>query len=84
MLRSRTKDILGIMRRIYLDYAATTPVDPRVREAMAPYFGETFGNASSIHWQGRQARIALEGFRAAIVRCLGAKPGELTFTSGGD
>lgn len=71
------------MRRIYLDHAATTPVDPRVREAMAPYFGETFGNASSIHWQGQQARIALEGFRAAIARCLGAKPGELTFTSGG-
>lgn len=71
------------MRRIYLDHAATTPVDPRVQEVMAPYFGETFGNASSIHWHGREARSALERARATLARCLDAHPGELVFTSGG-
>jgi cysteine desulfurase len=71
------------MRRIYLDHAATTPVDPRVREAMRPFFDESFGNASSTHWFGQQARAALERSRTLIAGCLGAKPGELTFTSGG-
>ncbi len=71
------------MRRIYIDYAATTPVDTRVREAMAPLFAETFGNPSSIHWHGRQARSALETARGTLAGCLDARPGEVIFTSGG-
>ncbi len=71
------------MRRIYLDHAATTPVDSRVREAMAPLFAETFGNPSSIHRHGREARNALEGARATLAGCLDARPGEVIFTSGG-
>ncbi len=71
------------MRRIYLDHTATTPLDPRVRDAMEPYFAETFGNASSVHWFGQQAKIALEEARGAIARAVGAHPGEVFFTSGG-
>jgi cysteine desulfurase len=71
------------MRRIYLDHAATTPLDPRVREAMRPFFEETFGNPSSVHREGQQARAALEQSRATIARALGAEPGEVVFTSGG-
>ncbi len=71
------------MDMIYCDYAATTPVDPRVREAMEPYFGRIFGNASSIHAAGREAKAALEVARATIARCIGAQPGEVVFTSGG-
>jgi len=71
------------MRRIYLDHAATTPLDGRVREAMRPFFEQTFGNASSVHREGQEARAALERSRAAIARAVGAQPGELVFTSGG-
>lgn len=71
------------MRRIYLDHTATTPLDPRVRDAMEPYFAETFGNASSVHWFGQQAKVALEEARATIARAVGAHPGEMFFTSGG-
>jgi len=71
------------MRRIYLDHAATTPLDARVREAMRPFFEQTFGNASSVHREGQEARAALERSRAAIARVMGAQPGELVFTSGG-
>ncbi len=71
------------MRRIYLDHTATTPMDPRVLEAMLPYFSETFGNASSVHAFGREARQALEQAREAIARAIGAAPGEILFTSGG-
>jgi cysteine desulfurase len=71
------------MRRIYLDHTATTPLDPRVRESMEPYFSEIFGNASSVHSYGRQAKSALEKARAIIAQCIGAEPGELFFTSGG-
>ena len=71
------------MKRIYLDHAATTPLDPRVREAMEPYLTETFGNASSAHWYGRQAKAALEDARARIARVINAQPGEIFFTSGG-
>lgn len=71
------------MQRIYLDHTATTPLDPRVREAMEPFFSEVFGNASSVHAFGRQARSALEKARATIARCIGAEPGEIFFTSGG-
>ena len=71
------------MRRIYLDHTATTPLDPRVREAMEPYLSEVFGNASSVHSFGRQARASLEKARTTIARCVGADPGEIFFTSGG-
>lgn len=71
------------MRRIYLDHTATTPLDSRVREAMEPYFSGIFGNASSVHSFGREARAALERARTTIARCVGAEPGEIFFTSGG-
>jgi cysteine desulfurase len=71
------------MTRIYLDHAATTPVDPEVVEAMFPHFSGGYGNASSIHWHGRQGRQALEGAREIVSAAIGAQPGELFFTSGG-
>src|SRR5512140_42880 len=71
------------MKQIYLDYAATTPTDKRVVEAMQPYFGEVFGNPSSIHAFGQEARSAVEGARAKIASFLGADPAEIVFTSGG-
>lgn len=70
------------MRPIYLDYAATTPVDPRVAAAMAPYLTERFGNASSVHSFGQEAREAVERARAQIAAALGAAPEEVVFTSG--
>ncbi len=71
------------MRRIYLDYAATTPTDYRVVQAMIPFFSEAFGNASSIHGFGREAKAALEKSRAALAALIGARDSELFFTSGG-
>ena len=71
------------MNQIYLDYASTTPTDKRVVEAMQPYFGEVFGNPSSIHAFGQEARAAVEGARAKIASFLGADPAEIVFTSGG-
>ncbi len=69
--------------KIYLDYAATTPVDPRVLEAMLPYFTEQFGNPSSIHQYGQRAEAALEAARDTIAGLLGAHPSEIVFTSCG-
>lgn len=71
------------MRRVYLDHTATTPLDPRVLEAMLPYFSETFGNASSVHSYGQRAKIALERSRETIATAIGAQAGEVFFTSGG-
>ena len=71
------------MRRLYLDHAATTPLDPRVFEAMLPYLREHFGNASSVHALGRKARFAVEESRERVAAALGAEPGEIVFTSGG-
>ncbi len=71
------------MNRIYLDYNATTPVDPRVREVMLPFLGEVYGNPSSLHAEGARANRALNESREAIARCLGCKPRELIFASGG-
>ncbi len=71
------------MKRVYLDCNATTPVLPEVLEAMRPYFAESFGNASSIHRQGQQARAAVERAREAVAILLGARPAEVVFTSGG-
>jgi cysteine desulfurase len=71
------------MRRIYLDHTATTPLDPRVLEAMRPSFSGTFGNASSIHTYGREARELLERARGIIAGAVGAERAEIFFTSGG-
>jgi cysteine desulfurase len=68
---------------IYLDHAATTPVDPRVLDAMLPYFTTTWGNPSSIYAHGRAARRALDDARDAIAEVLGCRPNEIVFTSGG-
>ena len=69
--------------RIYLDYAATTPLDPRVLEAMLPYMTEHFGNPNSIHSFGREARRAVDEAREKIAQLLNCQPGEIVFTSGG-
>ncbi|MFA5096510.1 MAG: cysteine desulfurase NifS [Candidatus Omnitrophota bacterium] len=71
------------MKRIYLDYAGTAPCDPQVLKAMEPYFFEKFGNASSMHSFGQEAKKALEDSRALTAAFLGAKPEEIVFTSGG-
>lgn len=71
------------MKRFYLDYAATTPTDPEVIKAMQPYFFEKFGNPSSIHSFGQEAKTALEDARIKVARLIGAKPEEIVFTSGG-
>jgi cysteine desulfurase len=71
------------MRRIYLDHNASTPVHPDVVAAMLPYFAERFGNASSIHGFGREARDAVDTAREEIARFLAVTPDELVFTSGG-
>jgi cysteine desulfurase len=68
---------------IYLDHAATTPVRPEVFEAMTPFFGPRFGNPSSTHRWGREARAALDEARERAANCLGAAPDEVCFTSGG-
>jgi cysteine desulfurase len=71
------------MRRIYFDNNATTPLLPGVFEAMRPYLMESFGNASSIHRQGQQARAAVEQAREQVAGLLGARTSEIVFTSGG-
>jgi cysteine desulfurase len=68
---------------VYLDHSATTPVRPEVLEAMQPFFHARFGNPSSIHRWGREARVALDEARERVARCLGAQPDEVCFTSGG-
>jgi len=68
---------------VYLDHAATTPVRPEVLEAMLPFFGARFGNPSSVHRWGREARAALDEARERVARCLGANTDEVCFTSGG-
>ena len=71
------------MHRIYLDNNATTPLLPDVFEAMRPYFGEQFGNASSIHHHGQQTRAAVEDARESVAALLGCRAAEIVFTSGG-
>lgn len=71
------------MEKIYLDYAATTPCDPQVVEAMKPYFTDVFGNPSSIHGFGQDARRAMEDARDKLASFIGAKTDEIVFTSGG-
>jgi cysteine desulfurase len=71
------------MRRVYLDYNATTPVDREVIAAMLPYFSEEYGNASSIHSFGQKCRAAVEEARESVAKLLGARASEIVFTSGG-
>jgi cysteine desulfurase len=70
-------------RTIYLDYNATTPLDPAVCDAMLPFLGEVWGNPSSVHHVGRKARALLDDARDRAAKFLGAKPSEIIFTSGG-
>jgi cysteine desulfurase len=69
-----------LKKRIYLDYAATTPVDLRVVKAMQPFFLEKFGNTMSLHSFGQEAKHALEESREVIARIINAKPSEIVFT----
>jgi len=71
------------MQTVYLDHAATTPVRREVREAMLPYFTDGFGNPSSMHRWGQEARARLEDARRRLARLIGAAPGEIVFTRGG-
>src|SRR5437867_1496048 len=71
------------MNRVYLDFNATTPVDPAVLDAMLPYFSAEFGNAASIHTPGQKARGAVETAREQVAALIGARPQEIVFTSGG-
>src|SRR5579875_1263184 len=68
---------------VYLDYNATTPIDPRAREAMLPYLGAAFGNPSSNHPYGRSAHNAVERAREQVAQLIAAQPGEIVFTGGG-
>jgi cysteine desulfurase len=72
-----------MMRRVYLDNNSTTPVLPEVLEAMRPYFGEHYGNASSIHHHGQETRAAVERARESVATLMGCRASEIVFTSGG-
>jgi cysteine desulfurase len=71
------------MRRIYADHNATTPLEPRVLDAMRPYLHEHFGNASSVHVFGREARAAIDDARVRLTKLLGAQESEIVFTGSG-
>jgi cysteine desulfurase len=71
------------VKTVYLDYNATTPLDPQVRDVMLPFLGEVFGNPSSIHHVGRRARVLLDDARERTSKVLKCRPGEVIFTSGG-
>src|SRR5690606_21170168 len=70
-------------RQIYMDHSASTPVDPRVVEAMLPYWTETYGNPASSHQHGRQAQRGLEQARSTIAELLNVEPAEVVFTGCG-
>ena len=72
-----------MIRRVYLDHSATTPVDRRVVEAMIPFLTEKFGNASSIHFFGQQAKAAVDAARHEVAALIKSRPNEIIFTSGG-
>lgn len=79
----RTGVNFKLMRRVYMDANATTPVLPEVVEAMRPFWTEMFGNASSIHQRGQQARGAVDRARESVAKLLGSRAAEVVFTSGG-
>src|SRR5262245_42714074 len=81
--RSNTGKIELAMHRVYLDNNATTPLLPEVLDAMRPFFGERFGNASSIHHHGQETRAAVEQARESVADLLGCRASEIVFTSGG-
>jgi cysteine desulfurase len=72
-----------VSARVYLDHNATTPVDPRVLEAMLPFLRDDYGNPSSLHWFGQRARAAVEEARERVAELLGAPPAEVVFTASG-
>jgi cysteine desulfurase len=86
-LRATVGDVLtekmAENRRIYLDHSATTPADPRVVATMLPYLTEKFGNASSVHGFGQEARAAVDRARREVATLIGARPNEVVFVSGG-
>lgn len=71
------------MAQIYFDHSATTPLDPRVVEAMLPFYGANFGNPSSLHWAGQQAKQAIDGGRQQVAELFHASPEEIIFTASG-
>jgi len=71
------------IHKVYLDHSATTPADPRVVEAMLPYLTEKFGNASSVHYFGQEARAAVDRARREVAALIGARANEIVFVSGG-
>lgn len=83
MSNLKTKRSTLTAKRCYLDYASTTPLDPRVLKAMQPFFGKTFGNPGSIHTEGVEAKKALDAARTSVARALEARAEEIIFTSGG-
>jgi cysteine desulfurase len=74
---------MGTLRRVYLDNSATTPVDARVIDVMLPYLREKYGNASSVHFFGQEARAAVDRARREVAALVGARPNEMVFLSGG-
>jgi len=74
---------MSSIRRVYLDHSATTPADPRVVEAMMPYLTERFGNASSVHFFGQEARAAVDRARREVAGLIAARSNEIVFLSGG-
>lgn len=82
-LATRPFNPMTKVRRVYLDHSATTPVDPRVVEAMLPYLTERFGNASSVHFFGQEARAAVDRARREVAALIGARANEIVFVSGG-
>ncbi|HYH47105.1 MAG TPA: aminotransferase class V-fold PLP-dependent enzyme, partial [Thermoanaerobaculia bacterium] len=71
------------MDAVYLDHNATTPLDPRVRAALLPWLGERWGNPSSVHRFGQEARNAVEEAREKVAALLGGRPPEVVFTASG-
>jgi cysteine desulfurase len=74
---------MATLRRVYLDHSATTPVDPRVIAAMLPFLTDKFGNASSVHFFGQEARAAVDRARREVAALIHARPNEVVFLSGG-
>lgn len=82
-LHRRFINYVLMMRHVYLDHAATTPLDPAVLEVMVPHLKQDYGNPSSVHRLGRKARFVMEESRERVAAVLGCEPGEIIFTSGG-